>query len=305
MTFQQEGSSDDSRSGVKRGRSSSPELTAEMTLQLEESSDKPRSGTEISPSPELGAGSADATPNKKAKRSRKKSKKGDNCTLIEKLPANTGKGKVIDDSQPNTELDDMQEKEIITGDEELDEDEELDSDTRFTDRDGDASYAGQISNPAGLSYSVTSRLLPGSSVTLEFAKDQHLHITVEKDPEGSDQDSGHAGKLNAYPTLAEIEADVSVVQLALFVANTARMRKLSGTWLAQRERQTRPQTQGTDNKGSQIRAQDVPEVSEERSLSQERQATQADTEVGEGGAGALPKSDGMDLDSEIDWAEDL
>lgn len=101
--------------------------------------------------------------------------------------SDTGEGKAIDVSQPNTKLDDMPEQGITTGDEESKNKE---------NHNEDASYAGQISNPAGLPYSITGRLLPGSAVTLEFAKDQYLHVTVDKDSEDSDQGSGQAGKLN-------------------------------------------------------------------------------------------------------------
>lgn len=74
---------------------------------------------------------------------------------------------------------------------------------------------------------------------------------------------------------------MNIVQLALFVADKARMRKLSET-LSNRVRQTSQQTQGKDTTVDK---------------DSKRQSMQADTQ-GEGNAGAFHKDDGMDLDSE-------
>ena len=66
---------------------------------------------------------------------------------------------------------------------------------------GDARHDVQISNPASLPYSVTGRLVVGSSVYLELAKNQYLHVTVHGDREGNVQDSGQASKLKALSYL--------------------------------------------------------------------------------------------------------
>ena len=105
-----------------------------------------------------------------------------------------GGGEAVDVSQTTDELDDVQEQGHS-------EDDEFEGDTSVGDtlhgdvQDGeDAVFAGDIRNPAGLPYSVTGRLIPGSSVHLGLAKDQHLQITVDKDRSGSAHDSERASE---------------------------------------------------------------------------------------------------------------
>ena len=99
-------------------------------------------------------------------------------------------------SQQSIELGSMQEQGLTA------ENEEVDGGTRDDVRDEDPRYAGQISNPAGLSYAVTGRLIVGSSVNMQLAKDQYIHVIVEKDRVGSDRDSKQAGKSKGF-TLPE------------------------------------------------------------------------------------------------------
>ena len=113
-----------------------------------------------------------------------------------------GNGEAVAVSQTTDELDNVQEQGHS-------KDNEFEGETSSGDtlhgnvQDGeDGIFAGDISNPAGLPYSITGRLIPGSSVYLEFAKDQYLQVTVDKDLSGSAHDSERASQLKA-PILPE------------------------------------------------------------------------------------------------------
>ena len=217
-----------------------------------------------------------------------------------------GNGEAVDISQTADELDNVQEQGYSEDNEvggETSSEDTLHGDVQ--DREGeDARFAGDISNPAKLPYSVTGRLMPGSSVYLECAENQYLCVTVDKDPPGSPHDSERASKWT-MPNLPEPNRQLTLiaVHLALHVTDKARMETLSQKMLAD-TRQTPQQGQEKDAvdkgvTGPQARAQAESNVSRKRSPRQERQPTQTDIKAKEH-TKVLSKDDQMDLDSETE-----